>query len=242
VLKQWKQLGKLNGNQFIVKTIVTTELLKDIANQYGVECFDVLTGFKYIAEKIKEWDGKKQFLCGGEESYGYSVGDFVRDKDAVVSSCIIAEIAAWAKEQGKSLYDILIDIYLEFGYYKESLLSITKKGINGTLEIKQMMENYRLNPPATINSKKIIRIKDYKTLQDRNLVTGEMEKITLPVSDVLQFYLEDNSKITMRPSGTEPKIKFYFSVKTELKDKSSLTQTTKILDERIKRIVGDMFR
>jgi phosphoglucomutase len=235
VLKQWQQLGKLNGNQYIVKTIVTTELLKDIANQYDVECFDVLTGFKYIAEKIKEWDGKKQFLCGGEESYGYSVGDFVRDKDAVVSSCIIAEIAAWAEEQGKSLYDILTDIYMEFGYYKESLLSITKKGINGILEIKQMMENYRNNPPQTIDGQKIIRIKDYKTLTNRDILTGKTEKILLPVSDVLQFYLEDGSKITMRPSGTEPKIKYYFSVKADLKDKNSFAETTKLLEEKIKR-------
>ena len=236
VLKQWKELGKLSGNQFIVKTIVTTELIKDIADKYDVECFDVLTGFKYIAEKIKEWDGKKQFVCGGEESYGYSVGDFVRDKDAVVSSCIIAEIAAWAKEQGKTLFDILTDIYLEFGYYKESLLSITKKGMDGALEIKQMMENYRNNPPETINGQKIIRIKDYKTLQDKNMLTDETGEIHLPMSDVLQFYLEDGSKITMRPSGTEPKIKFYFSVKTDLKDKTSLNKTDNCLDEKIKRL------
>ena len=240
MLQQWKQSGKINGKQFIIKTVVTTELLKDIALRYGVECFDVLTGFKYIAEKIKELEGEKEFICGGEESYGYTIGDFARDKDAVVSACIIAEISAWAKEQGKSLYDILTDIYLEFGCYRESLHSMTKKGINGVAEIKQMMENYRTHPPKTINGKKIIRIKDYKTLQDKNVIAGETEKILLPVSDVLQFFLEDHSKITMRPSGTEPKIKFYFSVKADLKDKNSLAETISTLDAKQKDIINDV--
>jgi phosphoglucomutase len=237
VLQQWKQAGKLDGNQFIVKTVVTTELLNDIAKHYDVDCFEVLTGFKYIADKIKEWEGKKQFLCGGEESYGYLIGDFVRDKDAVVSACIIAEIAAWAKEQGKSLYDILTDIYREFGYYKESLHSLTKKGINGAAEIKQMMENYRANPPKTVNGQAIVRIKDYKTLQDKDLISGEVVEIHLPVSDVLQLFLEDGSKITMRPSGTEPKIKFYFSVKAKLENNQSLAETTKVLDEKLANIL-----
>ena len=235
LLKQQQALGKLDGKPFIVKTIVTTELLNDIAQKHNVECVDVLTGFKYIAEKIKQYDGEKQFICGGEESYGYSVGSFVRDKDAVSSSCIIAEIAAWAKEQGKSLFDILTDIYMEFGYYKESLVSITKKGKDGANQIKEMMDNYRSNPPKTIDGKKIIRIKDYQALQDKNLTTGETQQILLPHSDVLQFFLEDQSKITMRPSGTEPKIKFYFSVKAELKDKASLSEITQILDDRINR-------
>jgi len=240
LLQQWNQSGKLNGKQYIIKTIVTTELIKDIANQYDVECFDVLTGFKYIAEQIREWEGKKEFICGGEESYGFTVGDFVRDKDAVISACIIAEIAAWAKEQGKSLFDIFTDIYMEFGYYKESLLSITKKGMDGALAIKQMMEKFRNHPPKTINGKKIIRIKDYKVLQDKDIIRNQTEKIHLPVSDVLQFFLEDHSKITMRPSGTEPKIKFYFSVKTDLKDKNSLSEATKYLDEKLSDIIEDM--
>jgi phosphoglucomutase len=240
LLQQWKQSGKLSGKQFIIKTIVTSELLKDIANQYDVECFDVLTGFKYIAEKIREWEGKKEFICGGEESYGFMIGDFVRDKDAVVSACMIAEIAAWAKEQGKSLFDIFTDIYLKFGYYKESLLSLTKKGMNGALEIKQMMENFRTCPPKTIIGKEIIRIKDYKTQQDTDVVSGKTEKILLPVSDVLQFFLEDGSKITMRPSGTEPKIKFYFSVKAELKSQNALDETTKGLEAQLHDIIEDM--
>jgi len=238
MLKQWKQAGKLNGKQFIVKTVVTTELLKDIANQYDVECFDVLTGFKYIAEKIREVEHEKQYICGGEESYGYMIGSFSRDKDAVIAACIIAEIAAWAKEQGKSLFDILTDIYLEFGFYRESLLSITKKGINGALEIKQMMQNFRTNPPQTIDGQKIIRIKDYKTQQDTDLISGQTEAIHLPVSDVLQFFLEDGSKVTMRPSGTEPKIKFYFSVKTALNDRNAVEETGNYLEEKIKRITS----
>ncbi len=238
--KMWQEKGMITGKQYIVKTIVTTELLVDIAKKYNVESYDVLTGFKYIAEKIRELENKKEFICGGEESYGYLIGDFVRDKDAVISCCMIAEIAAWAKEQNKSLFDILTDIYLEFGYYKEELLSLTKKGQNGATEIQKMMENYRNNPPKTINNVKVTAIKDYKLSLSKNLANKAEEKINLPVSNVLQFFLDDGSKITVRPSGTEPKIKFYFGVKTTLNNKSDIGNTTLLLDNKLKDIVKDL--
>ena len=238
--KIWQENGKITNKQYIVKTIVTTELLVDIAQKYGVESYDVLTGFKYIAEKIKELEHIKEFICGGEESYGYLIGDFVRDKDAVISCCMIAEIAAWAKEQDKSLFDILTDIYLEFGYYKEDLLSLTKKGQNGAQEIKQMMEIYRNNPPKTINKARVVEIKDYKLSISKDLVNNTTEKIDLPTSDVLQFFLEDGSKITVRPSGTEPKIKFYIGGKATLENKNDMNKTTLLLDDKLKAIVKDM--
>ena len=238
--KVWQQSGKITQKQYIVKTIVTTELLVDIAKKYGVESYDVLTGFKYIAEKIKELEPQKEFICGGEESYGYLIGDFVRDKDAVISCCMIAEIAAWAKEQHKSLFDILTDIYLEFGYYKEELLSLTKKGQNGAEEIKQMMQNYRSNPPQAINNSAIVEIRDYKLSVSKDIIQNREEKIDLPVSDVIQFFLEDGSKITVRPSGTEPKIKFYFGVKTVLNDKKDLDKTTLLLDSKLQAIIQDL--
>jgi phosphoglucomutase len=214
--------------------------LKDIADKYGIVTYDVLTGFKYIAEQIRLLEGKKQFIGGGEESYGYLIGDFVRDKDAVIACSIIAEIAAWAKEQGKTLFDILIDIYLEFGLYKEQLLSLTKKGIAGNQEIAQMMQDYRNNPPKTINNKKVVLIKDYQTSISKNLVTGEEEAITLPTSNVLQFFLEDHSKITIRPSGTEPKIKFYFGVKIPLTSINDLEASTQTAEQIIDNIIKDM--
>ncbi len=238
--KMWQQHNKINSKQYIVKTIVTTELLVEIAHKYNVKSYDVLTGFKYIAEKIKELENKEEFICGGEESYGYLIGDFVRDKDAVSACCIIAEITAWAKQQQKSLFDILTDIYLEFGCYRERLLSLTKKGQNGAMEIKQMMEDYRSNPPQYINGIKVTEIKDYKLLKEKDLVKNTTKKIDLPSSDVLQFFLEDKSKITVRPSGTEPKIKFYFSVKTTLNDRKDTDKTTSLLDQKLDGIIKDM--
>ena len=231
--KMWQENNKINGKQYIVKTIVTTELLVKIADKYNVKSYDVLTGFKYIAEKIKELENVQEFICGGEESYGYLIGDSVRDKDAVISCCIIAEIAAWAKHRQKSLFDILTDIYLEFGFFKEHLFSLTKKGQNGAAEIKQMMENYRNNPPQSINGERIVKIKDYKSSQEKNPIDNTIVKIDLPSSDVLQFFLEDESIITVRPSGTEPKIKFYFSVKTTLNSPEEIDKTTALLDRKL---------
>ncbi|MDR1792179.1 MAG: phospho-sugar mutase [Bacteroidales bacterium] len=218
----WHLNGKVNGNQYIVKTIVTTDLLTKIADSFDIETVEVLTGFKYIAEKMHQLENQKEFICGGEESYGYLVGDFVRDKDAVIACCIIAEILAYAKIQKKSLIDLLSDIYLKYGFYKEKLLSITRKGKEGLSAIAKMMENYRKNPPSTINHKKIVRIKDYLLQNDNDLISNRITKINLPVSDVLQFYLEDNTKITVRPSGTEPKIKFYFSVQRPVHKKEDI--------------------
>lgn len=240
VLNQWNSNRKLTGKEFIVKTIVTSDLLKDIAESFGVESFDVLTGFKYIAEKIKELEGKKQFIIGGEESYGYLVGDFVRDKDAVISCCMIAETAAWAKSQGKTMYDILLEMYVKYGLYVEDLVSVTKKGKSGAEEIAQMMVDYRTSPPKTINGSNVIEIRDYKTSQKTFLPQGNSEPINLPTSDVLQFYTEDGTKVTVRPSGTEPKIKFYFGIKGELKDKNSFSDANMIMKKRIESIIKDM--
>jgi phosphoglucomutase len=247
LVNAWKEKQKLSGNEYIVKTIVTSELLKDIANSHGVESIDVLTGFKYIAEIIRENEGRpclpadrKIFIGGGEESYGYLVGDFVRDKDAVISCCMIAETAAWAASKGKTMYQLLIDIYTQFGLYKETLLSLTRKGKEGAEEIKQMMIDYRNTPPAAINGQDVIMIKDYKFSREFDLVNKTEQIINLPESDVLQFFLKDGSKITVRPSGTEPKIKFYFGVKAPLTDASRFEETNAILDNKIKGIVDSM--
>lgn len=224
LIKKWKANGKLTGNEFIAKTIVTSELLKDIAESHGVESHDVLTGFKYIAEIIRRFEGKKQFIGGGEESYGYLIGDFVRDKDAVASCAMLAETAAWAKDQGMTMYEMLINIYHEYGFYLEDLISITKKGKSGAEEIQKMMDDFRSNPPREIKGTKVLLVKDYKLRKEVNLVSGEEKVIELPKSDVLQFFLEGGSKITVRPSGTEPKIKFYFGVKGLLPDKSKFEE------------------
>lgn len=239
-MNKWKENGKITGNEYIVKTIVTSELLKDIALKNGVASYDVLTGFKYIAEIIKRLEGKQTFIGGGEESYGYLIGDFVRDKDAVISCCIIAEMAAWAAESGKTFYDILIDLYAEYGFYKEDLLSITKKGKSGAEEIQQMMSDYRKNPPLNINGSKVIMIKDYKLQSSVDCLKNTTEKIDLPQSNVLQFFTEDGSKITVRPSGTEPKIKFYFGVKDQLPSKDEFETVNKKLEAKIEAIIADL--
>ncbi|NOX47994.1 MAG: phospho-sugar mutase [Chlorobi bacterium] len=240
LIKKWKENGKLTGNEYIVKTIVTSEILKDIALKNGVDYFDTLTGFKFIAEVLRLNEGKKTFIGGGEESYGYLVGDFVRDKDAVISCCMIAETAAWAAEQGKTLYELLPDIYVEFGFYKERLQSIVRKGKTGAEEIAQMMVDYRKNPPAKINNSEVVVIKDYQGQIEKNLVDKTKRTINLPKSNVLQFFLADGSKISVRPSGTEPKIKFYFSVKDELKNKSEYDTLNAKLEKRLDSIISDM--
>ncbi|MBR5856178.1 MAG: phospho-sugar mutase [Bacteroidales bacterium] len=202
LLRRWKELGKLNENTYIVKTIVTTELMAAMAAKFGVKCYNVLTGFKYIASVIRENEGKATFIGGGEESYGYNAGEFVRDKDAVITCALIAECAAWCADQGKTLYQLLEDIYAEFGMYKESLISLTKKGKAGLEEIQAMMKSYRENPPASIGGSPVVKVIDY----------NKPEETGLPKSNVLQFYTEDGSVVSVRPSGTEPKIKFYFGV------------------------------
>lgn len=240
LLSQWKAKGKIQGKEYIVKTIVTTELLAAMAQKFGVESFDVLTGFKYIAEIIKQLEGKKQYIGGGEESYGYLAGDFVRDKDAVMACALIAEAAAWAKDQGKTLYDVLLDIYVEFGFYKESLLNITKKGKSGAEEIVAMMANYRQNPPKEINGSKVVMMKDYKEQKTTDLVKGTTAPIALVKSDVLQFFTEDGSKISVRPSGTEPKIKFYFGIKESLCCKEKYDEVKQKLDDKLNNIIKSL--
>lgn len=240
ILSQFKEKNKYKGNEFIIKTIVTTDLLDRIAEKHQVKCYNVLTGFKFFAELIRELEGKEKYIGGGEESYGFLPGDYVRDKDAVASCALTAEVAAWAKSRGKTLYEQLIDIYLEYGLYKEKLINIVRKGAEGANEIKAMMKGYRNNPPETINKSKVVKVDDYATLISTNCITGEKKKIDLLESDVIQVFLEDGSKISVRPSGTEPKIKFYFSVNTKLESVSKFDEAQIFLDQRIDGIIKDM--
>ncbi len=240
IVKQWQEKHMLTGNEFMVKTIVTSELPADIATRAGIKIYDVLTGFKFIGAKIKELEGIETFIAGGEESYGYMIGDFVRDKDAVAACSMIAEIAAWARENGKTFFDVLVDIYREFGFYKEGLVSVVRKGKSGAEEIQQMMRDYRNNPPAEIDGEKVVCIKDYQVLESKDLVSGKVTKINLPKSNVLQFFTDKGNKITVRPSGTEPKIKFYFGVKGELCCKDSFDKTNDALDAKIESIKKSM--
>jgi phosphoglucomutase len=240
ILKRWQEEGLLKGYEYIVSTVVTSNLLLDIAGKFGVESFEVLTGFKFIADIIRKQEGKKKFIVGGEESYGYLIGDFVRDKDAVSACALIAEAAAWIADQGKSLFDLLIDIYMEFAFYKESLLSVTRKGKSGAEEIQQMMVGYRTHPMEFINHSRVVRIKDFQYQKEINRITGEEKPISLPKSDVLQFFLEDGSRISVRPSGTEPKIKFYFGVCEKLTSKEAFEETETILNSKIANIIASM--
>lgn len=240
LIRRWKETGKLKGKEYVVKTIVTTELIKAIADKFNVESFDVLTGFKYIADIIKQKEGKMNFIGGGEESYGYLAGEFVRDKDAVMACALIAEAAAWAKDCGKSFFDMLLDIYVEFGYYREDLVNVTKKGKAGQEEIQQMMAAYRANPPKSINGSKVVVIKDYEEQLETIVETGETKVIDQPKSNVLQFVTEDETKISVRPSGTEPKIKFYFGVKGSLASKDEYYAVEEKQVEKIKSIVADL--
>jgi len=240
LLKKWQENGKLDGNQMIIKTIVTTDLLDKIAESFGVECPNTLTGFKYIAAVIKENEGKKEFIGGGEESYGYMISDFVRDKDAIASCAMLAEMCAWAKDQGLSVFDLLAEIYLQYDFYLEDLVSITKKGMGGADQIKKMMVDLRENPPKSINSSKVIKITDYQSSICTNLINNKEDKIDFPSSNVLQFNLEDGSKISARPSGTEPKIKFYFSVSQTLDKKEDYDKVKSLLATKIENIKSSL--
>ena len=235
ILTRWEELGKLTGKEFIVKTIVTSDLLLNIANKFNVKTYDVLTGFKFIADKILNKPDEK-FICGGEESYGFLVGDFVRDKDAIITCFMLAEATSWAAEQGKTLYQILKDIYKEFGVYREKLVSLTKKGISGNEEIKQMMLNFRQNPPKTLLGSRVSEIRDYKLGISKDLIFGVDTIINLPKSDVLQFFTEDGMKVSVRPSGTEPKIKFYFSMNEPLDNINELGGVEQELDENLEQL------
>lgn len=240
LLTQWQAKGKITGKEYMVKTIVTTELLAAMARDFHVEYYDVLTGFKFIADIIKKNEGFKKFIGGGEESYGYLAGDFVRDKDAVMSCMLIAEATAWAKEQGKSVFDILTEIYLKYGFYKEALVNLVKKGKSGAEEIQQMMDAYRNETPTEINGAAIIKVKDYLTQVESDFLTGGKRKIDLPKSNVLQFFTADGSKISVRPSGTEPKIKFYIGTKAKMENATDYKKTEQLLAERINAISKDL--
>jgi phosphoglucomutase len=221
LITRWKETGRLKGKEYIVKTIVTTEIIKDIANKNDVEMFDCFTGFKWIAGVIRENEGLKTYIGGGVESYGFLPEDFCRDKDAVSSCTLMAEITAWAKDNGKTLFELLQDIYIEYGYGKEKGISVVRKGKSGAEEIARMMSDFRNMPPKEIAGSKVVFIKDYKTLQMKNVVTGEVSELIMPAtSDVLQYFTEDGTKISVRPSGTEPKIKFYIEVRGEMKSRA----------------------
>jgi phosphoglucomutase len=240
LLTKWSEKGMLTGNEYIVKTIVTTELLADIAAKFHVQHFDVLTGFKYIADIIKRNEEEKTFIGGGEESYGYLVGDFVRDKDAVISCAMLAETAAWARDQGISMFELLLKIYKEFGLYKEKLISIVRKGKEGGEEIQKIMDNFRNNPPTMIDGEHVVRIDDYLKQESLDVAKKTVKKIDLPKSNVLQFHTKGGSKISVRPSGTEPKIKFYFSVKDKLKSRKDYDKVNHALGQKIERIIEDL--
>jgi phosphoglucomutase len=239
LLEKWKQADKITGKQFIGSTIVSTPMMLDLASAYGVECKVGLTGFKWIAKFIKDFPNQ-EFIGGGEESFGYMVGDAVRDKDAVSAILLVCEIAAIAKANGSSLYKELLNLYVDFAFYKEYLISITKKGIEGANEIKQMMINLRENPMQEINDQRVVMIEDYQNSTAKNMFTGEVEALDIPKSNVLIYYLEDGSKICARPSGTEPKIKFYFSVNDTLDSIENAKEVEQELDTKIKNIIASM--
>ncbi len=235
-----KAKGVAQPNDMVITTIVTTPMIDNIASKNNVACYRVLTGFKWIAEMIREKEGKENYVIGGEESFGLMIGDKVRDKDGISAVALLCEMAAYEKEKGRSLYEKMIDLYVEYGLFKEHLISITKKGMDGQQQISEMMEAYRKNPPISINGSNVIKLLDYEIKKGTNPQTGEEWLINLPKSNVLQFILADGSSISARPSGTEPKIKFYFSVNTELNNAAGFEQKNKELDDKIKAIIADM--
>ena len=237
LLERWKELGKLkegsNPSYYMAKTIVTTDLLKSMAESYGVEMIEVLTGFKYIAEVVRMNEGKRTFIGGGEESYGFNAGEFVRDKDAVLACALVAEAAAWAEERGESLYEMLIGIYVKFGFYKEKLLSVTKKGMNGLEQIKSIMRGLREEPLQNLAGSEVVLVHDYKSSESIDMISDLRFKLNFPKSDVLQFVSADNSIVSVRPSGTEPKIKYYFGVKATLNSAEDFDRLNSELDHKL---------
>jgi phosphoglucomutase len=235
-----KAKGIAKPNDMVITTIVTTAMINEVAKQNKVNCYNVLTGFKWVAELVKEKEGKENYIIGGEESFGLMIGDQIRDKDAVSAVAILCEMAAYEKAKGSTLFNKLIELYIQYGFYYENLISITKKGMNGQAEIAKMMEDYRQSPPTTIDGEAVTTLLDYELQIGKNLATGETWKIQLPKSNVLQFITANGTKISARPSGTEPKIKFYFSVNTKLKDKASFDTTYQMLQDKIKAIISSM--
>ncbi len=240
VLSAHEKAGKLDGSQYTVKTVVTSYMIDKISASKGVDCYNTLTGFKYIGQLMTRMEGKGTFLAGGEESYGYLVGEHARDKDAVVSCAMIAEMTAYHKDRGSSLFDALIDLYLEYGFYKEKLIAIKKEGKAGAEEIKAMLKKLRNDPPTTLGGSKVVTIKDYQSSKSKDMVTGETTEIDLPSSNVLQFFTEDGSIVSARPSGTEPKIKFYCSVNEPLASRDAFKATEDKLDAKLTTILSDL--
>ena len=240
ILEQWRESNFLKGREFVCKTIVTTDLISKIAEGYGVQCPEVLTGFKWIAELIRLNEENLDFIAGGEESYGYLIGDFVRDKDAIASGVMLAEAAAWAKSRGSSFYEMLIEVYQKFGFYQERLISLKREGHKGSEEIRQMMEDFRKRSPESIGGEKVTEVLDYQSLKRFETETGKEHGISLPNSNVVQFITEKGSKITARPSGTEPKIKFYISVNQKLENKADFQNVKEQLESRIDKIQKEL--
>lgn len=240
LLERWKKAGKLNGHQFIGSTIVTSDIFFKIADLYGVECKAGLTGFKWIADMIRKAEGKQEFVGGGEESFGFLVGDFVRDKDSITTTVLASEIASVAKAKGSSFFKELLKIYEKTGMYRESLVNIVREGLSGAQEIKAMMDNLRENPLKTIDGSPVVKINDYKTSISKDMTTGAQTSIDIPKSDVLIYYTADGTKVAARPSGTEPKIKFYFSVNTPFAGEAEYDEKVKMLDDKLARIISEM--
>ena len=240
LLERWRKAGKLNGHQFIGSTIVTSDIFFKIADMYGVECKAGLTGFKWIADMIRKAEGKQEFVGGGEESFGFLVGDFVRDKDSITTTVLASEIASVAKAKGSSFFKELLKIYEKTGMYRESLVNIVREGLSGAQEIKAMMDNLRENPLKTIDGSPVVKINDYKTSISKDMTTGAQTSIDIPKSDVLIYYTADGTKVAARPSGTEPKIKFYFSVNTPFTGEAEYDEKVKMLDDKLARIISEM--
>ena len=241
LIRRWKELGRLKGNEYVVKTIVTTEVMTDIARKNGVEYFDCFTGFKWIAAVMRDNEGKKTYIGGGEESYGFLAEDFVRDKDAVSACALMAEVTAWAKDNGKTLFELLQDIYIEYGFGKEKGISVVRKGKSGAEEIIQMMANFRTNPPKEIAGSPVKMIKDFKTLKMTDVSTGNVTDLVMPAtSNVLQFFTQDGTKISVRPSGTEPKIKFYIEVRGEMKTRADYDAADATANAKIEAVRASM--
>ena len=241
IITRRKELGLLKGSEYIVKTIVTTELAAEIAHRNGVEYFDCYTGFKYIAEVIRENEGIKEYIGGGEESFGFLPADFVRDKDAVSSCVLMAEIAAWAKDKGLSLFELLQDVYLTYGYSKERMKYVVRTGKTGAEEIEQMMVNFRNHPPKQLAGSELVVIEDYEILIEKNLITGGDKPIKQKITaNVLQFFTKDGSKVSVRPSGTEPKIKFYIEVKDILKSRAQYYEVDAKTNDKVDQVMKDL--
>lgn len=241
IIVKMKEAGTLKGNEYVVKTIVSTEMIAEVARKNNIEYFDVYTGFKFIAEIIRDLEGQKKYIGGGEESFGFMPSDFVRDKDAVSSCALMAEITAWAIDQGKTLYELLQDIYLEYGFSREKMKYVVRKGKTGAEEIQQIMTDFRNNPPKELGGSPMEWVKDYSVLIAKNLITGEEKKIDQKItSNVLQFFTQDGTKISVRPSGTEPKIKFYFEVAGELNSREEFDAAEQKADEKIEAIMKEL--